>query len=194
MKKIWTCFVLLLFGTGASASTAYADGTISSCGTVIPSSATGTWAVARDLTAAASCVTIQGSGIAVDLRGHTITGTGAGMGITDGASCFPGPSCQQNIIIANGTIQGFEEGVALRFTEYVTISNLNVTGNSFGIVIEQDHAVVTQSQAGKNATMGIFLSGNNQTVVSSQANNNLNIGMDIEGANSTITNSQANNN
>jgi len=82
---------LLLLGIGATAPAAHANGTISSCPTVIPSTATGTWTVTKDLTATGTCITIKANAVAIDLHGHTITGpgTGTGSGITDGGSCNP---------------------------------------------------------------------------------------------------------
>ena len=55
--------------------------------------------------------------VAIDLQGHTITRAGSastsGLGIADRASCQPDVLCLSNIVIANGTIQGFYEGIAL---------------------------------------------------------------------------------
>jgi parallel beta-helix repeat protein len=121
-----------------------------------------------------------------------ITGPGSGVGITDGGSCSP--ICQYNIIIANGTIKGFLEGILLDYTEYATVSNMNVTENTFGIAVEQDHAVVTGSWANNNGSIGIFLEDDDETVSNSQANNNSIIGIYLDGANTTVSNSQANNN
>jgi hypothetical protein len=104
---------LLLFGIAATPPAAYANGTISSCPTAIPATATGTWTVTTNLTAAVTvnCITVYASRVAIDLNGHSITGpgTGTGDGIIDSGSCMP--SCQQNIIIATGTIQGFNFGI-----------------------------------------------------------------------------------
>jgi len=110
MKTALALAALLLLGIGATPPAAYAQ--ISSCSYTASTAGT-TYTVTTNLRTAATtpCITITASGVAIDLQGHTISGTGSastsGYGITDGSSCVS-PPCQQNIIIANGTIKGFE--------------------------------------------------------------------------------------
>jgi parallel beta-helix repeat protein len=186
---------LLLLGIGALSPAAHA-GTISACPTTV--NAAGTWTVTKNLTATGTCITITAAanGAAIDLNGHTITGPGSGtkdtIGITDSHSCTP--SCQQNIIIANGTIKGFYGGVYLTSTKYATISNMNVMENgTTGLFFLQDHATVTGSQVNNNAYGMTFEAGNN-TVTNSQANGNTAWGMSFHSTNNAVNNSLANNN
>jgi hypothetical protein len=194
IKKIVLAFAaLLLSDIAATAPGAYAANTISACGAAV--STAGTYTVTTDLTTASTtpCITITASGVAIDLQGHMIIGTGSastsGAGIIDnGSFCSP---CQQNIIVANGTIQGFLYGIYLTSTEYATIANMNVVKNTgIGIAVFQAYAAVTDSQATYNG-LGIFLR-DNATVSNSQANNNGN-GMEF-GNSTSLSSSQANNN
>jgi hypothetical protein len=86
--------VLLPLGIAATSSAAHADGTISACG---PVSAPGTYTVTQNIIAPpnTNCITITASGVAIDLQGHTISGSGFSSGIIGGPP---------NIIVANGTI------------------------------------------------------------------------------------------
>src|SRR6266436_220658 len=185
---------LLLLAIAAISPGAYADGTISACPTTV--TGPGTWTVTKDLTATGTCITINGNGVAIDLHGHTITDlgtTGLDYGIKDAGSCSP---CQQNIIIANGTIKGFVIGIGLDDTEYAMIANMNVIGSrSWGIRL-RGHAVVSDSQANQNVggkDAMLFL-GDHNTVNNSQANNNDGEGMDFAGSDNTVNDSKANGN
>src|SRR6266478_5953319 len=181
---------LLVLGIAAISPAAYADGTISACPTTV--TGPGTWTVTQNLTATGTCITIQGNGVAIDLQGHTITalGTGADFGITDSGSCAS-PPCQQNIIIANGTITGFFIGIGLENTDYATIANMTVIGGRPWGIRLRAHSVITDSKANGNAGAGIFSDGT-VTVSNSQANNNGVVGMAFNQS-ATVSNSQANN-
>ena len=186
---------LLVLGIAAISPAAYADGTISACPTTV--TGPGTWTVTQNLTATGTCITIQGNGVAIDLQGHTITalGTGADFGITDAGSCAS-PPCQQNIIIANGTITGFFIGIGLENTDYATIANMTVIGSRPWGIRLRAHSVITDSQAnqgvgGKDAML--FL-GDHNTVNNSKANDNLGTGIAFAGNDNTVNNSKANGN
>jgi hypothetical protein len=107
--------VLLALGVAATSSAARADGTISACGTV---SAPGTYTVTKNITAPpnTNCITITVSGVAIDLHGHTISGSGFSSGIIGGPS---------NIIVANRTITGFNQNINFAGASDVTISYVN---------------------------------------------------------------------
>jgi Right handed beta helix region len=188
---------LLFLGIGAIAPAAYADGTISACGAVIPSTATGTWTVTKNLagTGNVPCITVSASGVAIDLHGHIIIGPGTGAfgyGIND-SNCAS-PPCHHNIIVANGTIKGFSLGIALS-TEYATVSNMILTQNGTGLQLNQ--GTVDKTQANNNGT-GMIV-GDASTITNSQANNNVEFGIGLGGSNivssgDTVSNSQANGN
>ncbi len=196
MKTALALAALLLLGIGATSPGAHAaGGKISACPTVIPGTATGIWTVTKNLTATGTCITVKANGVAIDLNGFTITGPGIGtnFGITDGGSCKP--SCQHNIIIANGTILGFQYGIYLTSTEYATLSQLTVTQNvSAGIWLVQNYPVVTDSKAPSNGNYGMYFKGRGNTVNNSVANSNGNYGMYFVGDGNTVNNSTAGNN
>lgn len=186
---------LVLLGMGVISPAVFAQN-ISACPTTI--SASGTYTVTANLTATGTCITITAAAdVAIDLHGHTITGNSTGnAGIID-ANNGCSPSCQQNIIIANGTIKGFSNGsgIILYSTEYATIANMNVKENLDGITFYQDYQTVFASQTNKNEDTGMeFLESSNNTVTNSQANRNGG-GMDFYySSNNTVANSQANSN
>jgi hypothetical protein len=101
----------------------------------------------------------------------------SGYGIAD-VLCGS-PPCGSNVIIANGTIQGFGYyGILLASTEYGTIAKINAMGNGRGIGLDRNYAVVSDdSHANNNAEYGMVFSGNNSTVNSSQANSNGVVGL-----------------
>ena len=112
---------------------AFAAGPImlSKCNPSSPLTA-GSYIVARDLTAVAGCLVIGSDGVALDLGGHTIIGNGTtGDGITDGGNTF------SQIIIANGTIKNFGNGINLSASKYVSIDSLTASTNN-GIGIEKE--------------------------------------------------------
>ena len=101
---------LLFLGIGIILTPAHAEN-ISACPTTVSTS--GTYTVTENLTATGTCITITAAAdVVIDLHGHTITGNGTGNGITD-ANNGCSPSCQHNIIIANGTIKGFSGGFGI---------------------------------------------------------------------------------
>jgi hypothetical protein len=183
---------LLLLGIGAISPVAHANNVdISACPATAGISGD-TYTLTANLTSTGTCVTITASDIAIDLHGHIITGDGTGDGITDTG----GPL--QNIIIANGTIKGFNEGIALFDTAYVTISKINATQSlNLGIGLGSS-STVNNSQANNNGSLGMLfgqLDGTGyDTVTNSQANNNHGVGMGFNGTNNAVNNSQANNN
>jgi hypothetical protein len=124
---------ILGLGNAASAArpnTAAAPIPITSCETI---SAPGNYLVTANLTAASDsdCLVIAANGVGINLGKHTLTGSGAnpGNGITDDGAGM------NHIVIANGKITGFNNGVSLTSTggvlyrSYVTIDNVNSSSN-----------------------------------------------------------------
>lgn len=188
---------LLFLAIEAIAPAAYADGTISACGAIIPSTATGIWTVTMNLagTGSVPCITVSASGVAIDLHGHIIIGPGTGYGIND-TNCAS-PPCHHNIIVANGTIKGFLLGVGLFSTEYAMVSNMILTQNGEGLSLNSAHSTVNNTLANNNGT-GMIV-GDAGTIANSQANNNTGFGIGLGGSNifsggDTVSNSQANGN
>jgi parallel beta-helix repeat protein len=181
--------VVLPVGIGAISPAADAAGTISACPTTISSG--GKWTVTTNLTAAAgvNCITVAADRVVIDLQGYTITGSGFSSGvITDGS--------RNNIIVANGTIIGFNQAINLcpANCTYITVSHVTVMNTGFsGIDISGDYGVVSDTQANSNGTYGIYFYGNNNTVYNTVANNNGQYGIAFlqSSTNNTVSNSPA---
>jgi hypothetical protein len=187
--------VLLLLGTGGLSRAVFAGGKIKACPTVIPSTANGTWTVANTLTAKGTCITVKATGVTIDLSGFTITGprTGTNYGIIDDGSCKP--KCQQNIVIANGTIQGFRDGIHLNSTEYAGISQVTSQQNSnAGIWVVQNFAVAISTQASNNTNYGMYFEGSSNTIYESSASNNEISGIVFTKGDNVIQGTQADSN
>jgi hypothetical protein len=186
---------MLMLGVAATAPSAYADGTISACGATI--TAAGDYAVTTNLTSSSdgdeACVKINASDVGIDLQGHMITATEAASGGT-AIGTYAGGA--RNIIIANGTIQGFYNAIALSGTVHVTIAKMNLIENNLALSAFGDDVVVIDSQANNNERGGMHFHGANNIVVNSQANNNHGegYGMSFTASNNTVINSQANGN
>src|SRR5258708_7018561 len=118
--RIWLGSVALLL-LGAGTTVAWSQ-SISTCPYIITSS--GNYIVTKNLNSAGTCITIQADNVTIDLQGHTITGNGTGNGITDGGRS------DQNIVIANGTVQSFGGAIIVNFSHPVTISGLTVQKNA----------------------------------------------------------------
>jgi parallel beta-helix repeat protein len=189
MKTALALAAVLLLGIGAISPAAHAAGTISACPTTITSS--GKWTVTTNLTAAAgvNCITVAADRVVIDLQGYTITGSGFSSGvITDGS--------RNNIIVANGTIIGFNQAINLcpAACTYITVSHVTVMNTGFsGIDISGDYGVVSDTQANSNGTYGIYFYGNYNTVYNTVANNNGQYGIAFlqSSSNNTVSNSPA---
>ena len=178
--------ILLPLGIGVTSPAAQ---TIAACG---PVTAPGTYTVTTDITAPAdtNCITIAASGVAIDLGGHTISGSGFSSGIIDDGQS------RANIIIANGTITGFNQNINMG-VDYLSISNITVVNAGFsGISNAGSYAVVTDTQANNNGLYGMYFYGNNNLVYSTTANYNGQYGIAFlqQSATNTVSEGIANGN
>ena len=100
---------LVMFGIEAAATGAQgaAPTVISACPFEI--TAPGNYVVAKDLTSVGTCISIGTISVSIDLQGHTLTGNSTGGGIVAQGGAIP-PS-GTHIVISNGTIQKFGEGI-----------------------------------------------------------------------------------
>jgi parallel beta-helix repeat protein len=73
-------------------------------------------------------------GVTIDLAGHSITGTGSGAGIDDGAG-------HDRVRVHNGTISGFVFGVHLFESDSSQLADLTIKSNLDGIKIERSRRV-----------------------------------------------------
>jgi hypothetical protein len=195
MKPALAGAAVLLLGVAATAPAAYAGGTISACGVIITTA--GNYTVTTNLTSSSGnkpCIGIAASDVGIDLQGHMITATGAASGgdaITDN---FPGGGVSRNVIIANGTIQGFSEAIFFIVgASFVTIEKMNLIENGLGFASFGEYNFVIDSQVNNNQR-GMIFNHSHNVVINSQANNNAEVGMAFLGSHNTVVNSQANGN
>jgi hypothetical protein len=89
-----------------------------------------------------------GVAVTLDLGGHVIEGTGTGVGVrileSDGSAA-----------IKNGTVRGFDAGVAVNGQG--TLSNLRITGNGTGVGASFAPVMVTDSLIWNNDDVGVSL-------------------------------------
>ena len=111
---------LLLVGVPA---TALAEGTSPvTCGSVV----TGNVRLTADLACPGPGLVIGADGVRIDLAGHTITGSGSGIGVDDNGG-------YDGFTIRNGTIRGFQFGTDLLEAEGGRIEKVRFTGNGIGV-------------------------------------------------------------
>lgn len=121
--------VLLAVTTGITGMTLAAApaGAAVTCGSTITTSTT----LTSDLVCPGQGVTVGASGVVFDLGGHTITGT------TTPEPGFEGVVIQSNrtdVVVRNGTVRGFNRGVAIRpGANNALITGLVLDGNGLGI-------------------------------------------------------------
>jgi hypothetical protein len=193
--KHWLGVVAMLaLGIGATASAEAASPTpISACPYTI--TAPGNYVVTNNLSATGNCIIVGADKVTVDLQGHMIAGNGQGYGIVCAAG-FGGINCHY-VVIANGTVARFSEGVFL-VGDHNTVAQVTAqqnTGSGFELQGNVPGSnLVTGSLATKNGTTGILGSPafvTALTVNDSQSNNNGLHGIHGVGV---VSNSTANNN
>jgi len=96
--------VLGLATMTAAAAAAPPPTPLSACQTI---SASGNYVVTTNLSATGDCFVPANNAIGIDLKKHTITGNGTGSGVGNNVSFL------KNIVIVNGTITGFGDGIFL---------------------------------------------------------------------------------
>jgi hypothetical protein len=98
-----------------AAKTASAQTVLSACGTI---SSPGNYVLNTNLTTSGDCFVITASNVALDMKGHTITGDGSGNGITDDGLS------RDYAIISNGKIRNFDMGINLTHGGLATFNKL----------------------------------------------------------------------
>jgi parallel beta-helix repeat protein len=110
-----------------------------SCGDVVQKSTT----LDSDLTCAGDGLIIGRDGVSLNLGGHTISGSQAGVGIDN--------SGHDRVRIANGTVTGFSVGVRLTQADRNRLSGLRAVGNQDGVVLSSsDRTTVVDSDFSNN--------------------------------------------
>jgi len=183
-KKIIVLAVILVLSLGAYVTEATAQPTVlTMCGSV----GTGSYVLGNNISTAVTCFTLTGNDITIDLNGFTIDGDdGPDLGITDGGSS------RQNIVIRNGTIRDFANGIDLFASDGCKVEWILAFSNGFGIVVD-DNCHVSHNIANSNSALGIFTNGNSN-ISYNIANNNGNDGIKANNGGSNILYNNANGN
>jgi parallel beta-helix repeat protein len=155
--------------------------------------APGSYCLTHNLGCQGTAIKILASEVDLDLGGRTITGNGTGEGIL--------VEWQENVHIHDGTVQGFETGVAFGATLDNTIDHLNAKQNTwFGLAGRGGSTglTMTDNTATDNGGGGIlFDSGSHgNTLAYNTANHNGYVGIAIgNGAfGNSVTHNSANRN
>ena len=107
-----------------------------------------------------SGLVIGASGITIDLRGHTIDGTGDGFGIEN-------PGGYDEVTIERGTITDFAIGVVVFDTTASSVERITATGNLEGFAVQRAvDAELDRVAAVDNAANGLSVSFSDGTIVS----------------------------
>ena len=129
--------------------------TSASCGDVITSDLR----LENDLACAGDGVTVAGSNITINLNGHTISGSGAGVGIRVTAS--------QDVTIQGGTIRGFLEAMFVAGSTGIVIKDNEFTLNNTAVLLQASSGnTIKANVARENTSRAFMLRPNTAGVVS----------------------------
>jgi parallel beta-helix repeat protein len=104
----------------------------------------------QDLTCVGDGLIVGADTIRIHLNGHTITGSGSGIGIT--------VTNRSGVVIIGGTIKNFTIGVQLAASTGITIKEMGVTGNRDGIfLIGSSGNTIKENKAWQNSRVGVML-------------------------------------
>lgn len=106
----------------------------------------GSYYLTGNLTSISSGITIQADQVTVDLMGFTLTG-GSGSGVFISGA-------RNNIVIRNGVVRGWANGIEIPGAINSKLENLRVFANG-GYGIRVGSAIVTQCEANANGAEGI---------------------------------------
>ena len=130
------------------------------CGDVIMSST----ALTTDLvcTGTGDALVIAADNVVLDLKGHSITGPGAGPSEGAGIRAVE----RTGVTITNGTVSGFETGVVVDTSHFTTVSKVSAHHNIRGINIANgDNLLVTKNTVWANEGDAIRVGGSDASVV-----------------------------
>jgi parallel beta-helix repeat protein len=115
----------------------------------------------NDLSCPGDGLIVNADGITIDLNGHTILGSGAGIGITVRA--------RHDVDIHGGTIIGFVTGIFVANSSTVVIRENGFTQNREAIFLNgSSDNVVKENEAWQNQLRGIMLRPTNSGVISTR--------------------------
>jgi nitrous oxidase accessory protein NosD len=90
----------------------------------------------QDLFCVAGGLIVAADGISLQLNGHTINGSGTGVGI--------GVRGRRQVSIKGGTARGFESGIMLANSQHVVIMEMMFTQNREGIFVSGSTGVIVK--------------------------------------------------
>ena len=113
----------------------------------------------HDLTCAGNGLTVGADRIRINLDGHTITGSGVGVGIS-----VVGRS---DVSIKGGTIRNFVTGVLIANSSGVVVNNAQLVDHVDGVDVQAGSVgnTIKASHFEGNRTRGIMLRGNTSAIV-----------------------------
>jgi parallel beta-helix repeat protein len=146
-------FVLLLTGTGTASANHVQCGDVITQSTVLDSDivdcpASLGWAIA-----------LRGQGIALDLGGHTVDGTGSGIGVSGQGSP------RSDLSVFNGRVQQFRTGVSLISGPDMDVHDITVAENFYGVSLGDGPRALGRRITATANTTGINLSGSTDSVL-----------------------------
>jgi nitrous oxidase accessory protein NosD len=140
----WEPFFLSSIANGPTPAAAVADDL---CGTTV----TREVKLERDLTCAGDGLIVGGDGLRVDLNGHTVTGSGLGVGINT--------SGRTSVTIVGGRIRNFAAGVLTNASTGIVIEQNTLADNVDGIDLQAGSTGVTirHNQFDGNRSRGVMI-------------------------------------
>jgi hypothetical protein len=166
-KLVIFCFL----GIGAATSTLAAPPTpISACPYTI--STPGSYAVTRNLSMSSigNCISLMAplAGVSIDLQNHSITGSGpTDPGASAGIRCITSSGLCDNVIIVNGTISKFGEGIYLVGDGNI-IAGVTASANGDGV------RVLAHAGNRPNVVDGVTANGNGRDGITAGGNGTAN--------------------
>ena len=152
---------------------------ITACGQNVTSNAVMT----QDLVCAGLGIAVGAPGITIDLKGHTLRGTGNGYGIYN-------PAGQDHVTIKNGVVRNYTAGIRFWTSDDATVSNVVVSGNTAqGLYIDGNGVSIASSTASGNGNTGFIVTGTSARISSSIAAGNAIYGVSVNGDGASIKSS-----
>ncbi len=155
MRKIILLIVVVLFG-GFIYGDALAAGPkkINKCTTITKS---GSYVVNKNLQAttktAGNCIVIDADFVTLDLNGFTLTGLEDGTG----SGVWGNNTFHQGIVVRNGMITGFSDGINFFLGRDFTIEKIRAFGNNRWGMRIPDRSTVTGNTVAVNGSEGIIV-------------------------------------
>ena len=145
----------------------------------------GAYVVGRNLTATGDCFVIATDFVNIDFDGTVVRGNGSGAAVTQTLANGTG---RRGIVVRNGYITGFRDGVSLQDSLGARVEAITVSGNS-GVGLKLGDSAAAVNNTSTNNFDGIALgirglaTGNN---VSNNANQGISAGIGANVTNNTV--------